>query len=129
VKSQFSRYVLVGAFNTLLGLVVIFGGMYVLGLSPAVSNVLGYTIGLLLSFALNREFVFRSSGQRTVEMARFLAVFLIAFGANLATLYVLVWVFQLNAAIGQVSGSGVYAITSYLLSKSYVFCRSEARSR
>ena len=121
MKDRFSRFLLVGVFNTLLGWVIIFGGMYLLGMSPEASNVLGYSIGLLVSFVLNRTFIFRSSGRPSGELARFLAVFILAFGANLAALSVLVRFFFVHEAISQVLAAVVYVITSYIMNKNFVF--------
>jgi len=121
MNNQFSRFLLIGAFNTLLGWIIIFGGMYLLGMSPEASNVLGYSIGLLVSFVLNRTFIFRSSGRPSGELARFLAVFLLAFGANLATLFVLVRFFFVHEAASQLVAGVVYVISSYALNKNFVF--------
>lgn len=121
MNSQFSRFVVVGIFNTLLGYAIIFGAMYLLRMSPVASNVSGYSIGLLSSFILNRTFTFRSIGKRSAELARFLAVFAIAVGANLATLYVLVNLFFFHAGFSQVLAGIVYVIISYIMNKNIVF--------
>ena len=36
-----------------------FPGMYALGLSPEVSNVAGYAVGLVVSYTLNKHFTFK----------------------------------------------------------------------
>jgi putative flippase GtrA len=121
MKDQFSRYLLVGVFNTLYGWVIIFGAMYFLRMSPEASNVLGYSIGLLVSFALNRTFIFRSSGRPSGELARFFAVVAIAFGLNLVVLYVLVRILLIHEAVSQVLAGVVYVISSYAMNKKFVF--------
>lgn len=121
MKSQLSRFLTVGVFNSVLGWASIFGSMYFLGMSPEASNVLGYSIGLSSSFVLNRSFTFRSSGRPGGELVRFLGVFLLAFGANLIALFVLVRVFLVHEAVSQVLAAVVYVISSYMLNRNYVF--------
>jgi putative flippase GtrA len=128
MNNRFSRFLLVGLFNTLFGWAIIFGGMYLLEMSPEASNVLGYSIGLLASFFLNRAFIFRSSGQASGELARFLAVFVLAYGANLAVLIVLVRLFFVHEAAGQLAAGVVYVISSYMMNKNFVFPEVAQRS-
>jgi putative flippase GtrA len=118
---QFSRYVVVGVLNTLWGYLLIFGFMYGLGWSPQASNVMGYAIGLVTSYALNRRFTFRSDDTTLPEFARFLGTFFIAFAANFATLTVLVEGLKAHAGVSQVLAGIVYVATSYLLSRYFVF--------
>jgi putative flippase GtrA len=121
MNNQFSRFLLAGVFNSLIGWIVIFGGMYLLEMSPEASNVLGYSVGLLVAFVLNRTFIFRSTGRPSVELVRFLAVFILAFGANLVTLFVLVRFFSVHAAASQLLAAVVYVISFYLMNKNFVF--------
>lgn len=126
MKTQFSRFLLVGVLNSLLGYLIIFGCMYVLKISPEVSNLIGYSVGLALSFVLNRTFTFRSSGKQSGELIRFLAVFTVAYGANLAVLYLLVRILLIHAGISQVIAGVVYVIFTYFMNKSFVFRQSRS---
>lgn len=128
MKSRFFRYLAVGAFNTIFGYTIIFSGMYLLAMSPESSNALGYSLALLLSFVLNRTFTFKSTGHRSRELGRFLAVFLVAYSANLLALYVLVRVFFVNAAMSQVLAGIFYVGFSYAMNKSFVFNASQKNS-
>lgn len=121
MNAQFLRFLLVGGFNTVFGYAIIFSAMYWFGLSPVASNVLGYAIALIVSFLLNKFFTFRSSGNGKGELLRFLVVFVLAYGANLAALYAAVEVLGINAFAGQVLAGIFYTLTSYSLSKLYVF--------
>lgn len=124
--NQLSRFLLVGVANTALGYAVIFGCMYLAGLSPELSNAAGYTVGLLASYFLNRHFTFRSAQRRSTEFARFALVFLTAYTANLAVLIVLVRALAVHAGLSQVIAGVIYIGTAYLLNKHYVFRSSEA---
>lgn len=123
---QFSRYLAVGLLNTAWGYLLIFGFMYIAGWSPEASNVMGYAIGLVTSYGLNRRFTFNSRDTTGPEFARFLATFALAFAANFAILMLLVRVLGVHAAASQVVAGVVYVGASYLLNRHFVF-RREAR--
>lgn len=92
-----------------------------MGLSPELSNAIGYGCGLLVSYSLNRKFTFRSQQGISGEMVRFLGVFLIAFTANLIVLTMLIRYFGVHAALSQVVAGLIYIALSYLMNKSFVF--------
>lgn len=121
MQQQFARFLSVGALNTLLGYGIIFFAMYGLKLSPEISNVLGYGIGLLVSFTLTKTFTFRSTGAIRPEFARFLIVFAVSYAANLAVLSLAVRILHWHAGVSQVLAGGCYIICSYYLNKRFVF--------
>lgn len=119
--NQFIRFILVGIVNSGLGYGIIFACMYLAGLSPELSNVIGYLIGLVVSYLLHRNFTFRSIKARRAEFVCFAVVFLIAYCTNLVTLIVLVRAMGVHAGLSQAIAGVVYIGTSYLLNKYYVF--------
>lgn len=123
--NQFSRFLLVGVANTGLGYAVIFGCMYLARLTPELSNAVGYLVGLLVSYFLNRHFTFRSVRRRSTEFVRFVLVFLTAYLSNLAALVVLVRGLGVHAVLGQIAAGVIYIGTAYLLNKRYVFRSTE----
>lgn len=123
--SQFFRFLLVGIANTAFGCAVIFGCMYLGGLTPELSNLAGYLVGLLMSYFLNRYFTFRSIQRCSTEFVRFVLVFLAAYSANLIMLVVLVRGLGIHAALSQVFAGVVYIGTTYLLNKRFVFHATE----
>lgn len=117
------RYAMVGVVNTGLGYAVIFGCMYLAGLGPIASNMIGYAVGLVVSYTLNRSFTFRSQGARKAEMIRFGVIFVLAYVANLGVLVVLVQGAGMHEGLAQVVAGVVYFGLSYLLNRYYVFRR------
>ena len=115
------RYAAVGVINTGLGYSVIFACMYGAGLGPVVSNVTGYAVGLAVSYVLNRNFTFRSQGAKRAEMMRFVAIFALAYLANLGVLVALVHGASVHEGVAQVVSGVVYFGLSYLLNRYYVF--------
>lgn len=118
---QLLRFAAVGVVNTGLGYAVIFACMYVAGLSAVISNVIGYAIGLTVSYSLNRSFTFRSAAPAQREMVRFVAIFLLAYLANLAVLVILIRHLGMHEGVAQVIAGGVYFGLSFVLNKYYVF--------
>jgi putative flippase GtrA len=118
---QLARFVAVGALNTLLGYAVIFACMYLVRLSPEVSNVAGYAVGLAASYALNRSFTFGSDHPVSHEAPKFLVAFLAAYTLNFIVLLILVRAAGLHAGVSQVLAGVVYVGAFYLLSKRFVF--------
>jgi putative flippase GtrA len=118
---QFLKFGIVGLFNTLLGYAVIFSCMYLLKLSPILSNVLGYMVGLVVSYVLNRQFTFENKSKSKLQILRFLIVFAVSYAINLILLVVSMQTFGLQAGISQVIGGVGYVLTSFLLNKYYVF--------
>lgn len=125
--NYFSKYIFVGLFNTIVGYSVIFFLMYILGASPEISNIAGYGVGLVLSYFLNRTFVFNSDEDKQREFSRFIMVFCIAYAANFLTL--LVFINHLDARLGlsQIIAGIVYTGTSFFMNKYYVFKPYENR--
>ena len=117
----FGRYLLVGLLNTGLGYAIIFGCMYGLGLSPVLSNALGYGLGMSISYFLNRSFTFRAKHTDGTTVAKFVAVNGGAYLANLGMLLFLIGTLGVHEGLAQVLAGGVYVVTSFLINKHYVF--------
>jgi putative flippase GtrA len=118
---QFAKYLLVGVLNTSVGYGIIFSCMYLLGLGAVISNALGYGIGMAVSYTVNRDFTFERNIKGGAAAPRFLLVALLAYGANLGMLLVLIRVAHIHEGVAQVLSSVVYVATSFLGNKFYVF--------
>ncbi len=119
--NQFIRFVLVGVFNTVWGFAVIFACMYLAGLGPLASNVIGYGCGLLTSYVLNKWFTFRSNVRGAGEPIRFVLVFGLSYLLNVATLLILIRNLKVHEGAAQLIAGSVYVVASYLLNRHYVF--------
>ena len=118
---MFARYLLVGLVNTGIGYLIIFSCMYGLKLSPELSNALGYGLGMVISYTLNRTFTFGNPPTTRAMALRFAVVNGIAYLFNLGMLVLLVRGLGLHAGLSQVLAGGVYVVTSFLVNKHYVF--------
>jgi len=118
---QFSRFLVVGVFNTLIGYCVIFACMYLGRMSPETSNAAGYTVGLVISYILNRNYTFNSRQDRFGESIRFFIVFVIAYASNFMVLMILIHNLGIHKGVSQIFAGLIYIVTSYLTNKYYVF--------
>jgi putative flippase GtrA len=90
VVRQFLKYGVVGASNTILTF-VIYSALVLLHVDYLAALVLGYFVGSLNSYILNRRWTFRAGHlAHTVAGTRFAVVQACAIVANLALLYVFV---------------------------------------
>lgn len=115
------RFALTGLANSAVGWAVIFGGLWA-GLSGYAANAAGYAVGLMLSFTLNRGFVFGVRGEISGrEVARFLAAFGVAYGCNLAVLVAAQSVLGADNPLAQLPAIAAYVVIFFLLSQRFVF--------
>jgi len=115
------RFGLTGLANSAVGWAVIFGGLWA-GMSGLAANAAGFGIGLMLSFTLNRRFVFGVTGVvRIREIVKFLAAFAVAYGANLAVLFAAQGMLGEDSALAQLPAIAAYVVIFFLLSQFVVF--------
>ena len=122
-----ARYGLAGVANTALGFGLILFCDAVLHLRPSIANAAGYVAGWILSYGLNRWFVFRSQSAHRVTGMRYLAAVLTAFALNQLVLQIALRLLPsgpLGHAVAQ--GGGVIAYTSvlFVLCAAWVFPRT-----
>lgn len=115
------RFLIVGVANTLTGLGTMYAAMYFLGLDIVSANILGYTIGIIQSFLLNKSWTFGSNDRAVSSFLRFLLVLAVAYSANLVTVIVTNAVFAVNPYLAQALGIFPYTAIGYLGSRFFVF--------
>jgi putative flippase GtrA len=95
--------------------------MYFLRLDIVYANAIGYAIGIVHSYALNKRWTFKSRDHVVSSFFRFLLVLAVAYAANLATVLVLTSHFDLNPYIAQALGIIPYTTIGFLGSRSFAF--------
>lgn len=123
LNTQVSRYALVGVLNTLSTLLVIYGLKAGFGVGDYQANALGYGIGLIMSFFLNRAYTFGHDGALSGAALRFLVAFAICYAINLAVVAVLVDGAGVNGYLAQPCGMACFTISFYILLRTHVFRR------
>lgn len=117
-----SRALIAGIANSVIGYTVIFTLMNY-AVAPILSNVLGYIVGLVASFMLNKFWVMENKERDYWQIIRFGFAFFISYFSSLCMLYVLVYLLDTNAYIAQILSGGVYFIFFLVINKLYVFKR------
>ena len=115
------RFSVVGVLNTAVGLATIFVAKAALGLGDVVANLLGYGVGLAMSFVLNKRWTFGDAGGAVPAAVRFVLAFVAAYLLNLLTVLSLRDHFLVDAYVAQALGVVPYTIVFFLLSRSFVF--------
>ena len=121
------RYLMVGVANTLVGLGTIYFAMYFLHFNVVQSNAIGYSIGILLSFSLNKTWTFSSQDHITSSFIRYLLVLGIGYAANLATVLYIYSHLYLSPYVAQAIGILPYTAIGFLGSRYFAF-RTQGRS-
>lgn len=113
------KYLLVGVLNTIVGFGIIFGLMF-LGISPEISNLSGYAVGIVFSYVMNKIFTFKSKKKSKAEFIKFILAMLLAYILNFITLKICLNL-GINPYFSQIISGGIYTITGYILSRFWVF--------
>jgi len=121
MDKTFMRFVFVGVLNTIIGYSVIMVLFHIIGLTYGVSYFLSYVIGVIISFFLNRQFVFFSKNHKLYEFFRFLIAFFISYIISYIFLYFFVEYQILNENIAFFAGMVIYSTLFYFLNKHITF--------
>lgn len=115
------RFALTGVLNTAVGLGVIFALKWFFEMKDTPANVLGYGVGLLVSYLVNSRWTFRYRDALLPVLPRYLGVILIAYLANLGAVHYGIDRLHLNSYLAQACGVVPYAGLSYVLLRRFVF--------
>ena len=116
-----ARYLSVGVLNSLIGYSVIYGTMYLGEVDPSWANALGYGVGLIVSYTMNRRWTFKSDSAVPSSAIRFLAVVGVSYVANLLTVLALINSAGFNPYLAQAAGLVPYTMIGYLGSRFIAF--------
>lgn len=119
-KGLLSRYALAGALNGIVGFATIFALM-ALGVSPFLSNLAGYALGLSVGFKTSKSFVFRSKGKSAIEGVRFIIAFCLSYLANILILAATLHWLMFPPFLAQAAAVSTYVLVMYVLSYFFVF--------
>jgi glycosyltransferase involved in cell wall biosynthesis/putative flippase GtrA len=115
------RFILVGILNTLVGLGCIYAAMYFFGFGIKSANLIGYVIGLMVSFTLNKTWTFKNRDRIGASLIRYLAVILVAYLTNLQTVVFFATTLHTDPYLAQFIGIFPYALIGYLGCKFFAF--------
>lgn len=115
------RFLLVGGSNTIVGLAVIVVAVKVIGMNDIAANAVGYTIGFIWGFALNRRWTFRHSGAPAVAFGRYALVCAVSYALNLIVLASVRAALPSAHILAQLAAVITYSVVAYLGSRYFAF--------
>ena len=121
LDATFFRFVAVGIVNTLVGYAIIMILFHLVGLGYSLSYFLSYMVGIIISFFLNRKFVFFSQKRKVKEFLKFLIAFVLSYGVSYTGLHLIMENHLLPANIAFFAGMVIYSILFYLLNRYITF--------
>jgi Predicted membrane protein len=117
---QILKYLLVGIINTIVGYGIIFFLMFV-GVSPEISNIVGYAVGISVSYVLNKIYTFQSKAHPKKEFPKFVLSLLASYTLNFLTLVLCIHIFKINPYISQIISGAVYTLSGFVFLKYFAF--------
>jgi putative flippase GtrA len=115
------RYGIVGIFNTLFSLGIIFTFSEIFKFDYRLANAIGYFFGISFSYMINRIWTFQADNSLGRSMGLFILIFGISYGSNLLTVIFLVEYMSIATDISQVVGAVIYTMVGYLGNRFIVF--------
>ena len=118
---SFLRFSAVGVINTALGLAIIFALMRFGGVQYVAANAIGYAVGTVGSFFLNRSWTFYHKGPVLSAAVRWVVVIAIAYGANVCAVILAHEYFGIDRYVSQLAGMVAYTSLSYIGGRFFAF--------
>lgn len=118
---QAIKFSMVGLINTGITIGSIFILTKLFSVNYVVANGIGYILGLINSFLMNRSWTFKSAGNVGNQGLKFLIVFGICYCSQLLFLIILKEKIGLNPDYAQIISMVFYTGLNFVLSKFYTF--------
>lgn len=121
VLVQFVKFGIVGVGNTLLTLAVYTVLLKVLGVWYLAASAIGFLVGAVNGFLLNRRWTFREHVGDALTPVRWGIVQTCGLGVNLALLYVFVHDAHLDKLIAQLCATAVVTVSTFFVNRAWTF--------
>lgn len=125
------RFLMAGAFNTLIGLLA-YPFLYLLltphGVNYMLVLVITYVITVTVAFLTNKFFVFRTVGNHLREFGKFVTFYLAHFTVNIIALPILVEIVKMNPLWAQLVFAGMVIVSSYFWHRHITFAKRKSYS-
>jgi putative flippase GtrA len=121
VLVQFVKFGIVGVSNTLLTLVVYTLLLKVLGVWYLAASAIGFVVGAINGFLLNRRWTFREHVGDSLTPVRWGVVQTCGLAIDEVLLYVFVHDAQLDKLIAQVCATAVVTVSTFFANRAWTF--------
>ncbi|GIF02945.1 GtrA family protein [Actinoplanes siamensis] len=115
------RYALSGGASALTHFGIGMAGVHLLGLRPVVASTTGFVASIAVSYALQRNWVFRSSSGHVLAGSRFLTVTAVAFTINTVVLWVGTELLDAAYPVVQPVALTLIPLVNYVLNSRWTF--------
>jgi putative flippase GtrA len=119
--SQFLKFSFVGVLNTLITLLTIWVFVNVFSTSHYVANVMGYVLGVLNSFIMNKIWTFNHKSKTGATFIKFIGVFVITYLIQFSVLSLLLNFSKLDPFVSQILAMITYTILNFIINKKFTF--------
>jgi putative flippase GtrA len=120
LTGQLARFLVVGASNTALTLVV-YAVLVRAGVAPVAASGVAFAAGAVNGFRLNRAWTFRSARRGMATGARYVVVAGVGLALNALGVALAVHVAELPKLAGEVAALPLVTATTFALSRAWVF--------
>jgi putative flippase GtrA len=121
VVVQFVKFGIVGVANTLLTFAVYTLLLKVFGVWYLAASAIGFVVGTINSFLLNRRWTFRGHVGDALTPVRWAVVQCCGLGVNEGLLYVFVHQAQVDKLLAQAFATAVVTVTTFFANRAWTF--------
>jgi len=118
---QFVKFGIVGVSNTLLSFAVYTLLLKAFGVWYVAASGIGFTVGAVNGFLLNRRWTFRGHVGDALTPVRWFVVQGCGLGLNLSLVYLFVDGFGMDKLIGQVPATAIVTVVTFLVNRAWTF--------
>jgi putative flippase GtrA len=99
----------------------IYAVMYFMNINPLVANAVGYGLGLIVSFALNKMWTFQNTAPVAESLPKYVCVAAVAYIINISVVSGCIYIIKLDPYVAQLGGIAFYTATMFLACRIFVF--------
>ena len=118
---KIKRFLLVGIINAISGYTLIILLYSLLNFHFYLASFFGYLFGLIISFILNRKFVFKVKGKIKGQFLKFLFSFFLSYFLNIIAFYIYSEFLNLNYYLALLIASCFYSLSFFILCNFFTF--------
>jgi putative flippase GtrA len=129
LTATFLRFLVVGVIATSVHYAVLITSVELLGWGPVLASGLGYSLGAIVNYLLNRRYTFRSDAPHGTAVIRFLIVILAGLGINVLLMNLFTVHFGLPYLVSQVLTTGIVLFWNFAGNALWSFAHPGERKR
>ena len=137
INKRFIRFLFVGLVNTCIGYALIFVLLNIFNVGYFLSTIIGYSAGSIISFLLNKLYIFKYQGKLFYSYIKYFIVFIISYTLSYYTGKVCMYLLKSNEIflkdnfltienVGIICGMVIYIIVNYFGNSLFTFNKTNS---